>query len=131
MIEKFFKGQEVCKFINPDEAVAVGAAIQGELLWRGSSHGQALVVGKKPSWDIVLVDVTPLSLGIEINAGHFAVIVPRNTALPTMKTQTYTTIHDHQTAVQIPIYQGEHTVAAKNFKLGQMILSGLRSTGPG
>lgn len=109
--------------VNPDETVAIGAAIQGELLWRGSPDGQALATGK--SWDIVLVDVTPLSLGIEVNSGGMAVIVPRNTALPTLKTQTFTTVHDHQTTVYIPIYQGERSVAKKNNKLGQMILSGI------
>lgn len=111
--------------VNPDEAVAIGAAIQGELLWRGSAEGQALTVGRPPSWDIVLVDVTPLSLGIEIEGGAMIVITPRNTVLPSVKTQTFTTVHDHQSHVYIPIYQGERPIAKKNRKLGQMILSGI------
>lgn len=124
LIQSFFELPKPPRHkVNPDETVAIGAAIQGELLWRGSAEGQALASSK--SWDIVLVDVTPLSLGIEVNNGGMAVIVPRNTALPTMKTQTYTTVHDHQTTVYIPIYQGERSVAKKNNKLGQMILSGI------
>lgn len=111
--------------VNPDEAVAIGAAIQGELLWRGSAEGQALTAGRPPTWDVVLVDVTPLSLGIEIEGGSMVVITPRNTVLPSVKTKVFTTVHDHQSSVYIPIYQGERTVAAKNRKLGQMVLSGI------
>jgi len=117
--------------LNPDEAVAIGAAIQAEVLWRGSPAGQLVLKGKSmwevasQTWDIVLVDVTPLSLGIELEGGHMAVLVPRNTALPTKKTKTFTTVQNHQTTVYIPIYEGERPIAKKNSKLGQMILSGI------
>merc|ERR1711963_741040 len=84
----------------------------------------ALTVGK-PTWDIVLVDVAPLSLGIEIEGGHMVVITPRNTAFPSVKKKIFTTVHDHQSTVYIPIYQGERPIAKKNRKLGQMILSGI------
>jgi len=121
--------------VNPDEAVAIGAAIQAEILWRGSVQGQALTTGKSmwgslmmgtaPSQEIVLVDVTPLSLGIEIQGGAMVVLIPRNSALPTTRSKVFSTVHDHQTTVYIPIYQGERQVANKNSKLGQMILSGI------
>merc|ERR1712066_1044627 len=117
-------------------AVAVGAAIQGEILWRGSAEGQALtsfqgggsggpLIAGQRSWEIVLVDVTPLSLGIEIQGGAMVVLIPRNTHLPTTKKRSFPTVHDHQTSVYIPVYQGERSVAKKNSKLGQMMLTGI------
>jgi len=83
------------------------------------------LLGTVPSQEIVLVDVTPLSLGIEIQGGTMVVLIPRNSVLPTARSKVFSTVHDHQTTVYIPIYQGERQVANKNSKLGQMILSGI------
>eukprot|EP00929_Paragymnodinium_shiwhaense_P122495 TRINITY_DN9529_c0_g1_i1.p1 TRINITY_DN9529_c0_g1~~TRINITY_DN9529_c0_g1_i1.p1 ORF type:complete len:743 (-),score=171.61 TRINITY_DN9529_c0_g1_i1:447-2675(-) len=125
LIKEFFGLKKLPKHtVNPDEAVAAGAAIQGWVLWRGSAAGTA--VGAYGGGNqIVLVDVTPLSLGIEIQGGHMVTLIPRNTHLPTKKTKTFTTSQDQQTSVYIPIFEGERPIAAKNSKLGEMVLSGI------
>jgi molecular chaperone DnaK len=96
--------------VNPDEAVAVGAAIQGGVL-TGS-------VG-----DVVLIDVTPLSLGTSNHLGVFVNIIPKNTQIPTKRTQMFTTVQDNQTSVQFDIYQGEREIAKHNKLLGEFRLS--------
>lgn len=111
IVEKFF-GKKPSKGINPDEAVAVGAAIQGGVL-------------KGDVKDIVLVDVTPLSLGIETLGGVFTSIIDRNTTIPTKKTQVFSTAADNQTQVNIKVYQGERKMCADNKFLGQFDLVGI------
>ena len=111
MVEKFFN-RKPSKGINPDEAVAVGAAIQGGVL-------------KGDVKDIVLVDVTPLSLGIETLGGVFTRIIDRNTTIPTKKTQVFSTAADNQTQVNIKVYQGEREMCLDNKFLGQFDLVGL------
>ncbi|MGB3959383.1 MAG: molecular chaperone DnaK [bacterium] len=105
-------GKEPDKGINPDECVAVGAAIQGGVL-----AGEVK--------DVVLLDVTPLSLGIETLGGVFTRIIERNTTIPTSKSQIFSTAADNQTSVEIHVLQGERPMAADNKTLGRFILSGI------
>lgn len=105
-------GKEPTKGINPDECVAVGAAIQGAIL--SGEHK-----------DIVLVDVTPLSLGIETLGGVFTKIIERNTAIPVSRSQVFSTASDNQTQVEIHVLQGERPMAADNVTLGRFILDGI------
>ncbi|MFZ5899396.1 MAG: molecular chaperone DnaK [Bacillota bacterium] len=107
-VRKFF-GKEPHKGINPDECVAIGAAIQGAVL-----SGEIK--------DIVLLDVTPLSLGIETLGGVFTKIIERNTTIPTSKSQIFTTATDNQPSVEIHVLQGERPMAAHNKTLGRFVL---------
>ncbi len=113
MVKDFF-GKEPHKGINPDEVVAIGAAIQAGIL-----------AGEYKDKDIVLLDVTPLSLGVETLGGVFDVVIPRNTTIPTRKSKIYTTAEDNQTSVMIKVYQGERPIASENRLLGQFELTGI------
>src|SRR5690606_11886073 len=105
-------GKEPHKGINPDECVALGAAIQG-----------AVLAGEVK--DILLVDVTPLSLGIETLGGVFTKLIERNTAIPTSKSEIFSTAADNQTSVEIHVLQGERPMAADNVRLGRFQLTGI------
>ncbi|HVY24942.1 MAG TPA: molecular chaperone DnaK, partial [Polyangiaceae bacterium] len=110
-VQKFF-GKEPHKGVNPDEVVAIGAAVQGGVL---SGDVQ----------DVVLLDVTPLSLGVETLGGVMTVMIPRNTTIPTQKKEIYSTASDNQTSVEIHVLQGERAEARYNRTLGKFHLEGL------
>lgn len=114
LIKDFFDGREPNKGINPDEAVAYGAAVQGGVL-----------SGDEESSQILLIDVAPLTLGIETVGGVMTKLIPRNTAIPTKKTQTFTTYQDQQTTVTIQVFEGERAMTKDNHQLGQFDLKNI------
>ncbi|MGB9614079.1 MAG: molecular chaperone DnaK [Fervidobacterium sp.] len=119
MVQKFIKdifGKEPNKSVNPDEAVAIGAAIQAAIL--------AGTEGAKDK-DVVLVDVTPLTLGVEVKGGLLEPIIPRNTTIPVKKSKVFTTAEDGQTSVEVRVYQGERAMARDNIFLGSFQLVGI------
>ncbi|KAA1475720.1 heat shock protein 70 [Dentipellis sp. KUC8613] len=114
LLKEFFGGKEPSKGINPDEAVAYGAAVQGGIL-----------SGEAGTEDVVLVDVCPLTLGIETTGGVFTKLIPRNTVIPTRKSQIFSTAADNQPTVLIQVYEGERSLTKDNNLLGKFELSSI------
>jgi molecular chaperone DnaK len=118
-VSKFFQ-RDPCKGVHPDEVVGLGASIQG-----------AALVDDSPEMDMVLLDVTPHTLGIMVVGGYFEELIPQNTTVPTSRSKPFTTVRDNQTAVKILVLQGESRRAEDNELLGEFILTGLRRASAG
>merc|ERR1712158_324068 len=114
LVKEFFNGKEPSRGINPDEAVAYGAAVQGGVL-----------SGEKDLSDVVLLDVCPLSLGIETVGGVMTKIITRNTVVPTKKQQIFSTASDNQQTVTIQVFEGERSMTKDNHVLGKFDLTGI------
>jgi len=116
LLQDFFNGQELNRAINPDEAVAYGAAVQAAILTGDSSSEVA---------DLVLLDVAPLSLGIETEGSIMSCLIKRNTTIPTKQTQSFTTCENNQSVIGIQVYEGERVMTRDNHKLGSFDLTGI------
>jgi len=116
LLKEFFDGKEPNKGVNPDEAVAYGAAVQGGIL-----SG----IQDENTKDILLIDVCPLSMGIETVGGVMTKLIPRNTVIPTKKSQVFTTYQDQQTTVSIQVFEGERAMTKDNHLLGKFDLNGI------
>ncbi|KAL2329580.1 hypothetical protein Fmac_017161 [Flemingia macrophylla] len=115
LLQDFFNRKDLCKSINPDEAVAYGAAVQAALLSEGVTNVP----------NLVLLDVTPLSLGVSLQGDIMSVVIPRNATVPVKETKAFCTVEDNQSSVTIEVYEGERSRASENNLLGFYTLSGL------
>jgi L1 cell adhesion molecule like protein len=115
MLSAFFNGKELCRSINPDEAVAYGAAVQAAVIGGTGNNSKAA--------DVLMIDVTPLSLGIETSGELMTKVVERQTTIPCRKTQVFSTYQDNQPAVTIQVYEGERSRSKDNHMLGTFNLS--------
>ena len=116
LLSEFFDGKSLCKSVHPDEAVAYGAAVQGAILSGARDSNTA---------NLLLVDVIPLSLGIEVEGKSFAKVVPRNTPVPCKKKQEFTTVYDYQDEIDVRIFEGERSNTDGNHLLGEFQITGI------
>jgi len=131
LYELFDKRIELCKTIHPDEAVAIGAAVQGRILASGGSGGGKELSSNETTTDLLLLDVTPLSLGIELEGRAMSTLIKRNTAIPCRKTRTYTTVEDWQTEIDVVVFEGERPCVDSNNRLGSFVISGIQKARAG
>ncbi|XP_050363617.1 heat shock 70 kDa protein 3-like [Argentina anserina] len=115
LLQDLFDGKVLCKSINPDEAVAYGAAVQAAVLRGGIEKVQ----------DLLLLDVTSRSIGLELESGEFDIFIPKHSTIPTKKIMFYTTIIPKQTGLILPVYEGEERIAKENRLLGEFVLDGI------
>ncbi|KPA85088.1 putative mitochondrial heat shock protein 70 [Leptomonas pyrrhocoris] len=119
MLKAFFKKEKLCNSVHPDEAVAIGAAVQASILTTSPEQQS------EKTASVVLMDVVPLSIGVEIDNGKFDVIIPRNTTIPYKATKEYSTVEDYQEDVDVYVYEGERPLTKHNHKLGEFTLEGI------
>ena len=117
IVKDYFDGKELCKSINPDEAVAYGAAVQAAIANNVEDDGLE---------KLVLLDVAPLSLGVEVIGDKMSFVIPRNTTIPTKAMKVYQTVYDNQSAIAFPVYQGESEYSKRNHFLGKFTLENIR-----
>lgn len=116
MVQDYFDGKEPNTGINPDEAVAYGAAVQGSIICGDKS---------KYTESLVIVDATPLSLGIETKGGVMSAILPKGSFIPTKRSKNFTTVQDNQTKIDFKVYEGERPMVKDNHLLGEFVLDNL------
>ena len=122
LLSDFFNGKELCKSVHPDEAVAYGAAVQAAIL---------AGVRDKQTSKVLLMDVVPLSLGVECEGRHFAKVVNRNTSIPCKKKSEFTTVYDNQTEIDVRIFEGERMSTDGNHLLGEFQITGIEKAEQG
>ncbi|RNF12967.1 putative heat shock protein 70 [Trypanosoma conorhini] len=118
-LQEAFKGKRLCGSVHPDEAVAIGAAVQASIIGTAAEQQSARTA------NVVLMDVVPLSIGVEVDDGRFDVIIRRNTTIPYRATKEYSTVEDNQEEVEVQVFEGERPLTRHNHKLGAFVLDGI------
>ncbi|CUG86635.1 heat shock protein 70, putative [Bodo saltans] len=119
LVSQHFQNRQLCTGVNPDEAIAVGAAIQASILSTDAAQQSDKTAG------VVLMDVVSLSLGLDVDEGHFDILIPRNTTIPYTKTKEFSTVYNNQTEVEVEVFEGERPLTKHNHKLGSFTLEGI------